>query len=201
MELSKAYAAIAGGGRRMEPVYVRAVRSRHGAVLWKDDQTGEQALDPAAAFVTTDMMRGVIERGTGTRAQLPGRPAAGKTGTTNEGREAWFGGFVPRLLAMVYVGFDDHSTLGPREQGGRTATPIWAGFMSKALEKKPVEGFAAPPGVVYVKVQTATGAVAEAGEEDESGFQALVAGTGPAASEAVKSTGDLMREDMPAHER
>jgi penicillin-binding protein 1A len=193
LELAGAYATIANAGWRADPVFVRTVREASGRVLWEHEQHREQVLDPAAAFVVTEMMRGVVEHGTAVRAKSLGRPAAGKTGTTNEGRDTWFGGFVPGLLALVYVGFDDHAPMGWREQGGRTAVPIWLSFMQKALKGKPVEQFAAPSGVVYALVDPATGALAVPGTEaaDNAVFVPFVAGTEPTESAPLKPAQDF----------
>jgi penicillin-binding protein 1A len=197
LELANAYATLAANGMKAEPVFLKTVKSHTGEILWKSELISEQAVDAAAAFVVSDMMRGVVEHGTAVRAKSLGRPAAGKTGTTNEGREAWFGGFVPHLLAVVYVGLDDHSPMGTREQGGRTAVPIWTAFMSKALKGRPLEQFNAPQGVVFVKLDPKTGFAAEPGSENFE-FQAFMSGTEPNDCKGQKATGDLMREDSPA---
>jgi penicillin-binding protein 1A len=196
LELANAYATIAAGGVRASPVMVRSVKSSDGRVLWRHEPDRTLAIDPAVAFVTTDMMRGVIDHGTGVRAKSLGRPAAGKTGTTNESREAWFGGFIPHMLAMVYVGFDDHSPLGSREQGGRTAVPIWTDFMQAVTAGRPVESFPAPPGVVFAGIDGKTGLLAPPGAEGAV-FQAFVSGTEPKPVEQ-KGSADFMRDDQDA---
>ncbi|MBI5529610.1 MAG: PBP1A family penicillin-binding protein [Deltaproteobacteria bacterium] len=200
LELAGAYATIADGGKRAEPVFVKTVREFSGRVLWQFESAKEQVLDPAAAFVTIDMMRGVVERGTAVRAKALGRPAAGKTGTTNEGRDTWFGGFTPDMLALVYIGFDDHAPMGWREQGGRTAVPIWLSFMQKAQKGKPVEQFTAPPGVVYALVDPATGALAVPGSEaaEKAVFQPFVPGTEPTESAPLRPAEDFWDAVPPA---
>jgi len=98
------------------------------------------------------MMRGVVERGTGTAAKALGRPVAAKTGTTNDYSNAWFIGFTPRLATGVWVGYDRPRSLGTEETGGRLAAPIWTAYMTKALGDSPKEDFPVPDKVVIVPV-------------------------------------------------
>ena len=107
--------------------------------------------------MTSYVMRDVVERGTGRRAKGLGRQVAGKTGTTNDTRDAWFIGFTPSLIAGVWIGFDQEVTLGKSEVGGRAAAPIWLSFMEKALQHSPVESFPTPEGITFVKVDPKTG--------------------------------------------
>src|SRR4030095_10223080 len=103
-----------------------------------------------------------VESGTAKQAKALERPAAGKTGTTNESMDAWFVGFTPALLGGVWVGFDAERSLGELT-GGRAATPIWTSFMQRALEGRPVRDFSQPDGVSLVRVDTQTGLLAAAG--------------------------------------
>ena len=103
------------------------------------------------------VMQGVVESGTGTGVKSIGRPVAGKTGTTDDMRDAWFIGFTPSLVAGVWVGFDQERSLGKQEVGGRAAAPIWLYFMEKALQGIPVEVFPVPDGIVFIKVDSKTG--------------------------------------------
>jgi penicillin-binding protein 1A len=122
------------------------------------------------------MMRDVIESGTATVAKKLERPAAGKTGTTNESMDTWFVGFTPELLVGVWVGFDAERSLGSLT-GGRAAAPIWTTFMQRALEGRPVRDFAPPPDVMLVEVDSQTGLLAVAGRPSRRG--AFVAGSEP----------------------
>jgi penicillin-binding protein 1A len=133
---------------------------------------------PDVAFVLTGMMRQVVESGTGVAAKALGRPAAGKTGTAQEHRDAWFVGFTPDLCAGVWVGFDDHSPLGPRETGAGAALPPWLSFMQAALGGRPPAEFRAVPGVELARVDPATGLLAQ---PDQAGapFVPFLAGTAP----------------------
>jgi len=109
------------------------------------------------------IMEGVIERGTATRLRSLGVPLAGKTGTTNDYRDAWFVGFTPDLVVGVFVGFDEPRSLGRGEAGGRAAAPIFGAFMAEALEGQEVPPFRIPPGVTLVRVDPGTGMPAEPG--------------------------------------
>ncbi|PKN87407.1 MAG: penicillin-binding protein, partial [Deltaproteobacteria bacterium HGW-Deltaproteobacteria-1] len=117
----------------------------------------EQVIDPRIAFITTHVMQEVVESGTGQRVKSIGRPVAGKTGTTNDTRDAWFIGFTPSVITGVWVGFDQERSMGRQEVGGRAAAPIWLYFMEEVLKDKPVEEFPVPDGVVFVKVDQQTG--------------------------------------------
>jgi penicillin-binding protein 1A len=142
---------------------------------------------PDVAFVVTDMLRGVVERGTGVLARALGRPAAAKTGTAQEHRDAWFVGYTPELVAGVWIGFDDHGPLGPRETGAGAALPAWVAFMKGTLGHSPAREFVAPEGVQFARVDPATGLLAaepKAGQSEEEPTSFL-AGTAP--TEAVSS--------------
>jgi penicillin-binding protein 1A len=102
-------------------------------------------------------MQDVVETGTGRRVKSLGRPVAGKTGTTNDVRDAWFIGFTPSLVAGVWVGFDDEKSLGSQEVGGRAAAPIWLYFMEGALKGNQPENFPVPEGIVFAKVDSKSG--------------------------------------------
>ncbi|MGC3998131.1 MAG: penicillin-binding transpeptidase domain-containing protein [Anaeromyxobacter sp.] len=114
----------------------------------------EHGTRPDVAFVTTAMLRQVIDNGTGVAARALGRPAAGKTGTTQDHRDAWFVGYTPELVAGVWVGFDDHSPLGPRETGAMAALPPWLAFMQAALGGRPPADFPLVPGVELVRIES-----------------------------------------------
>jgi penicillin-binding protein 1A len=133
-------------------------------------------MDPGVAYVVSDMMRGVIESGTAREAKKLGRPAAGKTGTTNDSMDAWFIGFTPDLVVGVWVGFDAERSLGSYT-GGRAATPIWTAFMDRALTGRPVREFTKPDDVTIVRVDAGTGLLAVPGRASRT--QAFVAGTEP----------------------
>ena len=159
-ELVRAYGVLANQGKRVTPYFIRKIVDRTGNVFEETKVQSEQVIDPRIAFMTSYVMRDVVESGTGRRVKSIGRPVAGKTGTTNDIRDAWFIGYTPSLIAGVWVGFDQEASLGKHEVGGRAAAPIWLYFMEKALEGKPVEAFPTPEGVVFVKVDPKTGLIA-----------------------------------------
>ena len=144
----------------------------------------ESGTRPDVAYVVTSMLRGVIEYGTGTAASPIGRPAAAKTGTAQEHRDAWFVGFTPDLVAGVWVGFDDHASLGPRETGAMAALPAWLGFMQASLGSRPALPFAIPPGVEMARIDAATGLLAPDGRGDAPSL-AFLAGTAPSQTAAA----------------
>jgi len=143
MEMAGAYATFANNGWHSEPTFIVQVTDSSGNVLLDNTPKPQLVLDPWAAASLTDVLQGVIARGTGTRAQI-GRPAAGKTGTTDSQRDVWFVGYVPQLSAAVWVGNDNYSPLGSGATGGTYAAPVWKDFMQQALVNVPVEGFRRP---------------------------------------------------------
>jgi penicillin-binding protein 1A len=128
--------------------------------------------------MTTYVMEDVVESGTGQRVKSIGRPVAAKTGTTDDTRDAWFIGFTPTYVAGVWVGFDQESSLGRQEVGGRAAAPIWLYFMQRALAGKPVEVFPVPNGIVFTKVDPKTGQAIHSSAKDAI-FESFLEGTGP----------------------
>jgi len=133
--------------------------------LFESVNVAPRAITPQNAFLIQDMMRDVIRRGTGRRAMVLGRrDLSGKTGTSNDRRDAWFGGFNARLASIVWVGYDDDRPLGPGEEGSRTALPIWIEFARIALDGVPEEQMPMPPGIVSVRIDRETGCPARAGQ-------------------------------------
>jgi membrane carboxypeptidase/penicillin-binding protein len=139
------------------------VMGADGRILEKHHIGVEETLQPATAFVVTDLLEGVFERGTAQSARRAGFhwTAAGKTGTTDEGRDAWFAGYTPDLLVVVWVGYDDNRPL--QLTGAQAALPIWVDFMKEVLTGRPSQAFQPPPGVVRVTVDPASGEVAHVG--------------------------------------
>ena len=152
LELAAAYAALANGGRPVTPLGVRAVGGRGDALATRgggEVTGGVSSVSPEEAYLLTYLLSGVIDRGTGAAARALGLggAAAGKTGTTNDTRDAWFAGYSPRLVAVVWIGFDDGTPLGL--SGARAALPIWADFMRAAAALEDPGEFAVPPTVVF----------------------------------------------------
>jgi penicillin-binding protein 1A len=135
---------------------------------------------PDVAYVLLNMMRDVIENGTGAGAKALARPAAAKTGTAQDHRDAWFVGFTPELVAGVWIGFDDHSPLGSRETGGGAALPAWLSFMQAAVGGRPVSDFAPPPGLEQAAIDVATGLRTDALPGPGAAQLVFLTGTAPA---------------------
>jgi penicillin-binding protein 1A len=160
-ELVSAYAAFANGGRRVTPHLVTRIEDREGNVVWDEQPEEQDAIDAAAAFVLTTMLRDVVDRGTGSTVRAAGfhGPAAGKTGTTNDATDVWFVGYTPELVAGVWMGFDKPQTIVPGASGGTMAAPVWARIMSRIYAGRPMPPPWAPPSnVISAQVDRATGA-------------------------------------------
>ncbi len=185
MAMTNGYAMIVNGGRRVRPVFIDRIQDRHGATIYPMDHSAcdgcqavpwqtqdapvipdlrEQVADPAATYQMVSILEGVVQRGTAARLASLGLPLAGKTGTTNDSRDAWFVGFSPDLVVGTYIGFDTPRGLGPGETGGRNAAPIFGAFMAEALEGEDVPPFRIPPDVSLVRINPRTGAPAAPGE-------------------------------------
>ena len=143
------------------------------------------------AYQITSMMEDVIRRGTGTAVKVVGKPLAGKTGTTSDYHDAWFAGFSPDLVAVVYVGFDKPSSLGKGETGGALAAPIFADFMKMALADKPPVPFRVPPGLTFIPINQQTGLRANPGDPGTI-LEAFKPGTGPPDTYSIIGYTDTM---------
>ena len=163
LEMASAFATFATGGIRHEPFFIWRVEDPFGEVLEEKIVSGERLLDPALVYQVVDMMRGVVDEGSGAAVRRLGfnLPTAGKTGTTNRYKDAWFTGFTPTLCTSVWVGFD--RDIGLRDSrnvgitGGRGAVPIWTDFMKKALANEPAREFSIPSGIRIKNVNSLTG--------------------------------------------
>jgi penicillin-binding protein 1B len=190
LEVAEVYAVLANHGLRASPFSVKEVMTADGRVLEKHHIGVEETLQPATAFLVTDFLTGVLERGTGRSARRAGFhwTAAGKTGTTDEARDAWFAGYTPDLLVVVWVGYDDARPLGLN--GAQAALPIWVDFMKEALAGRPPEDFRPPPGVLQVTVDPVSGDIAHAGCPTHV-TELFIAGTEPKAFCSLHSTASV----------
>lgn len=143
MEMAGAYATFASNGWHSDPTFIVQVTDSNGNLLLDNTPKPQLILDPWATAALTDVLQGVIARGTGTAAQI-GRPAAGKTGTTDSQRDVWFVGYVPQLSTAIWLGNDDYSPMGAGATGGTYVAPVWRDFMQRALADVPVEDFRRP---------------------------------------------------------
>ncbi|MFH2012209.1 MAG: PBP1A family penicillin-binding protein [Pseudomonadota bacterium] len=161
LELTRAYAVFAAQGRRAEPIFVTKVSDQKGEVLEDNKPQGEEVISPQTAYIMTSLLKGVVQNGTGSKAQALGRPCAGKTGTTNNYVDAWFIGYSPEIVTGVWVGFDEgNQPLGQNETGSQAALPIWVNFMKEALKGKEIVDFPIPGGIIFVNIDSKTGVTA-----------------------------------------
>lgn len=188
IRLTTAYAQLVNGGKKIEPVMIDRIQNRYGESIYTRDQRAcydcnaegwdgqseprladerDDVIDPRTAFQVVSMLEGVIDRGTGAgiNRQIDAfYPLAGKTGTTNDYRDAWFVGFSPDLAVGVFVGFDNPATLGQGEGGSNVAAPIFGEFMSQVMPQLDVVPFRAPSGIRLVRVNAKTGKPAQPGD-------------------------------------
>jgi len=154
-ELTAAYTAFANNGMHSSPMLIRKIFDRNGKILEENRPVLHQAVDPGIAFQITQMLEGVIQEGTGKKAQGLPVPSAGKTGTTDKNTDAWFIGYTPLLATGVWYGFDQAKTLGKSETGGTTAAPVWLEFMRNANDYLKAAQFAIPAGMTPFKADSA----------------------------------------------
>ena len=185
MREAGAYASIATGGREVTPTLIDSVQDPSGHVVMRASgrectdcadpsrpptvtDTRSQIADPDSVFQLITMMQGVVRRGTGTLAAKGlNRPIAGKTGTTQDFADAWFAGFTPDLVTVVWVGYDTPTNLGDNETGGHVAAPIWRDYMATALAGRPVLDFLMPPGVTMAPWDSGRGMRTDAFKMDQ----------------------------------
>ncbi|MFA4885233.1 MAG: penicillin-binding protein 1A [Desulfotomaculaceae bacterium] len=155
LQMASAFGAFDNHGVYIEPTVILKVEKQDGVILEQHVPKQRAAMKPTTAFLVTDMMRSVVQSGTGTGAQIS-RPTAGKTGTTDEGKDLWFVGFTPELVAAVWMGYDQPTAM-PQAYGGTYPTRVWQEIMSRALSDTPVTGFATPGGIVTATVDGKSG--------------------------------------------
>jgi penicillin-binding protein 1B len=161
LELATAFAVLANGGLRVEPRYFTRVEDAEGHVLDERPVVRHRVASAESTYLVTDMLQSVINSGTGREIRARGftARAAGKTGTTNDNRDAWFVGYTPDILCAVWVGYDDNEPLGL--SGAQAALPIWTRFMKAAVSGKEKERFAPPRGIVFAEIDPSTGQLAK----------------------------------------
>jgi len=212
-EMAESYAVLADSGRRWQPVLIQQVQDRTGKSLHRgvagqrcrvchagpvltvgdSMQPAEQTVDPVSSFLTLNMLRGVVERGTGRRARALRRPVAGKTGTTNDQVDAWFIGFSPQVLTGVWVGRDTPASMGRRETGSKAALPIWIAAMRAFHHGRPKRDFSPPAGIEWAAIDRKTGQ-RPAAETKKPFLEAFRVGTAPN-GEMEKTTNTGRKKD------
>jgi penicillin-binding protein 1A len=178
MEMTRMFSTIANLGVRTEPMFIKKILDRYGNILEENTPVSEEVISPQTAYIMSNLLQGVVENGTGWRARALKRPAAGKTGTTNNLNDAWFMGYVPSLVVGTWFGHDNEKPLGKNETGSKAAAPIWVKFMKKALKDTPPENFPIPDGVEFVKIDKETGLLANSSTKDAL-FEVFKVGTTP----------------------
>lgn len=206
LRMVSAYSVIANGGKQIKPTLIDRIQDRYGKTIFKHEErlcegcnagdwqnqeepnvvdNRETVLDPMTAYQITSMMQGVIQRGTAAgKIDLGGRDVAGKTGTTNDEKDAWFVGFTPDLVAGLYMGFDTPGPLGRGGTGGGLSAPIFNEFMQAAVKDTPESKFVIPSGMNLISIDRKTGMAAGEGDPNTI-IEAFKPGTGPADSFSV----------------
>jgi penicillin-binding protein 1A len=158
LEMTTAYSVFANQGAMMKPVFVTRIVDRFGKEIYAADFQPDRAMEPSTAFLMNSLLQSVITEGTGYKAKKLNHPVAGKTGTTNDFRDAWFIGYTADYITGVWVGFDIERSMGKGETGSTAACPIWLDFMQELLKDQPVKEFPEPPeDIVYVLIDMETG--------------------------------------------
>jgi penicillin-binding protein 1A len=160
LELASAYGVFAALGKRSEPWVVQSITGPGGKPWPIPGRSATEVLPPFQAGLMNSLLLSVVQEGTGSEARALGRPVAGKTGTSNEQKDAWFGGYTAQISCVVWVGYDDLRSIGKAEYGAKAALPIWLAFMKAAHEDLPKEDFPMPEGLVHVKIDPQSGLLA-----------------------------------------
>ena len=204
LRMTGAYAMLANGGRKVAPSLIDRIQDRYGHTVYRHDERecrGCDAekwqnqpeptlidrrpvvLDPMTAYQITSMMEGVIQRGTGMALKDLGKPVAGKTGTTNDEKDAWFIAFTPEMVVGVYLGYDKPKPMGRGSTGGVLSAPIVRDFMKTALADRPAIPFRVPAGMKLVRINPKSGQRADSGES--SILEGFKPGTAPPDSYSI----------------
>ena len=169
LHLCRAFTAFARqNGDRIDPRMILRVEDPWGEELFAPEPQVEEALSPQTSYMITNLLQQVVQSGTAWRVRALGRPVAGKTGTTNDQRDAWFMGFSPALLTGVYVGFDHLQPMGKYETGSRAASPIWLDYRQAVRDEVPKQDFQRPPGIVMARIDAKSGKLA--GPDTETSY-------------------------------
>jgi penicillin-binding protein 1A len=218
LRMVTAYSMFDNGGKRIIPTFIDRIQDRYGRTVYKHDQREcrgcnadkwqnqgepslvdrrEQVIDPMTAYQITSMMEGVVQRGTATVVKAVGKPIAGKTGTTNDEKDAWFIGFSPDITVGVYLGYDKPRHLGRGATGGHVAAPVVADFLKVALADKPAVPFRVPAGIKLIRIDAKTGMRVGPGQTGGVILEAFKPGTAPPDSYSVIGySGDQQQQNQ-----
>ncbi len=214
MELARSYAVLANGGVKVMPTYINRVLDRDGKIIESNDpadfpggpqsgqkligQSRSRVISAETAYLITNILESVVQEGTGWRAKELNRPTAGKTGTTNDLKDAWFIGYVEQLLAVTWVGYDHERSLGKSETGSQAAAPAWVAFMKEATKDLPVKQFPVPDNIDFRPIDPLTGLLVPEDSPDIV-IEAFAPNTAPvryAMEENTPQAKDFFRLDM-----
>ena len=214
------YSMLCNGGKQIKATFIDRIQDRYGRTVWRHDgrdcgacaarewsgqqepqlvDDRKQVIDPMSAFQMTSIMEGVVQSGTAQRLKVLKRPIAGKTGTTNDYKDAWFVGFTPDLAVGAYIGYDQPAPMGHGETGGTTVAPIIRDFLKEALKDVPPVPFRAPPGIKLVRVNHKTGLPTSSGDKSAI-VEAFKPGQEPggAVAEVIEGEGEMPGDDYGA---
>lgn len=217
LKMTAGFGMLVNGGKKITPTLIDRIQDRYGHTIFRHDNrpchecaaqswqgqeepelvdVRERVLDAHTAYQITSMLEGVVQRGTGAAVKAVGKPLAGKTGTTNNEKDAWFVGFSPDLAVGVFIGFDNPKAMGRGSTGGQLAAPVFRDFMMKALADKPGSPFRIPNGINLIPINVETGQMAALGEEGVI-LEAFKPGTQPGFDNVVIGSGEY-EETAPA---
>ncbi|MFO7577922.1 MAG: PBP1A family penicillin-binding protein [Pelovirga sp.] len=213
MEVLTAYTVFASGGILAPPTYITRIRDRHGRILESIDPTDfatgmaadqrlirkppRRVISPETAYLTTNIMESVVQEGTGRQARVLNRPSAGKTGTTNDLKDAWYVGYIPQLAAVSWIGYDQEQPLGRSETGGRAALPAWIAFMQEAIKQYPAQHFPVPDTIEFHPIDRSNGLLL-AEDNKDAYYEAFAPGMAPTrmSREQELTSRDFYRLDL-----
>ncbi|OEU73644.1 MAG: penicillin-binding protein [Desulfuromonadales bacterium C00003093] len=194
LEMLTAYTVFANSGILVPPTYITRIRDRHGRILESIDPADfaqgmaadqrlirkppRRVISPETAYLITNIMESVVQEGTGWRAKALGRPSAGKTGTTNDLKDAWYIGYIPQLATVSWVGYDQERPLGKSETGSRAAAPAWVAFMKEAIKQYPVQNFQVPDSIEFHPIDKENGLLL-AEDNEQAYYEVFASGTAP----------------------
>ncbi len=214
LKMTAGFGMLVNGGKKITPTLIDRIQDRYGHTIFRHDHRPcpactaqswqgqeepelidirEQVVDPHTAYQITSMLEGVVQRGTGAAVKAVGKPLGGKTGTTNEEKDAWFVGFSPDLAVGVFMGFDSPKPMGRGSTGGQLAAPVFRDFMIKALADKPGAPFRIPDGINLIPINVDTGQMAALGEEGVI-LEAFKPGTQPGFDNVVIGSDEYVSE-------
>jgi penicillin-binding protein 1A len=197
-ELLVAYSVFAMGGKKPEPISIHRIVDADGKVLEEYTPRAVQVISEQTAYLLTSLLQSVVREGTGRVVRSLGVPCAGKTGTTNEFKDAWFIGYTPDKIAGIWIGRDQPKNLGSRETGGRVAAPVWLRYMQKTAARASAKDFPMPSGIVFSRIDPKTGLLATRGSETTR-LECFRAGTEPkdfSREERDRDEADFFKEEF-----